>query len=181
MSEIILDVRERDEYEAEHVEHSINVPLSHFASVAPGVLNQIRERDVVLLCRSGMRAKLAEEQLRGLGYADKVRARVYEGGILAWKAAGKPTLAAKKNHLPLMRQVQLGAGLLILGSVTLGLTVAPGFFGVTAFVGAGLTVAGATGFCGMAILLSKMPWNKVPTVQEELCQVSPSGPDCSKN
>jgi rhodanese-related sulfurtransferase len=180
MSEVILDVRERDEFEAEHVEHSINVPLSHFASVAPGVLNQIRERDVVILCRSGMRAKLAETQLRGLGFADKIRARVFDGGILAWKAAGKPTIAAKKNHLPLMRQVQLGAGLLVLASTALGLFVAPGFFGVTAFVGAGLTVAGATGFCGMAILLAKMPWNKVPTLKEELCQVSPAGGDCTK-
>jgi rhodanese-related sulfurtransferase len=178
MSEVILDVRERDEFEAEHVAHSINVPFSHFVSVAPGVLNQLTAREIVLLCRSGARAKLAEEQLRGLGFGDKVRARVYAGGILAWKSAGNPTITAKKNHLPLMRQVQLAAGILILVSVALGLTVASGFFALTAFVGAGLSVAGATGFCGMAILLSKMPWNRVSTLKEELCQVSPSGQQC---
>jgi hypothetical protein len=32
---------------------------------------------------------------------------------------------------------------------------------IPAFLGAGLTMAGSTGWCGLAILLSKMPWNKV--------------------
>jgi rhodanese-related sulfurtransferase len=34
MREVVLDVRERDEFEAEHIEDSdsINVPLSHFAA-----------------------------------------------------------------------------------------------------------------------------------------------------
>lgn len=40
MTEVILDVRERDEFEAEHVPGSISVPLSHLDSVAPGVLDQ---------------------------------------------------------------------------------------------------------------------------------------------
>ena len=31
---------------------------------------------------------------------------------------------------------------------------------LTAFVGAGLVFAGLTGFCGLAVLLAKMPWNK---------------------
>ncbi|MBS1958500.1 MAG: rhodanese-like domain-containing protein [Bdellovibrionales bacterium] len=161
MNEVILDVRERDEYEAEHVEHSINVPLSHFATIAPGVLNQLGQANVVILCRSGNRAKLAFEQVKQLGYADKIAVRVYEGGIMEWKRAGNPTLLKHRSGLPIMRQVQLAAGLMILASTILGAFVNPAFLGVTAFVGAGLTVAGSTGFCGMAILLSKMPWNKL--------------------
>jgi hypothetical protein len=31
---------------------------------------------------------------------------------------------------------------------------------LSAFVGAGLIVAGITGFCGMANLLLHMPWNR---------------------
>lgn len=38
--------------------------------------------------------------------------------------------------------------------------VHPGFWGISVFVGAGLFVAGATGFCGMARLLAVMPWNR---------------------
>jgi rhodanese-related sulfurtransferase len=160
MNEVILDVRERDEFEAEHVEKSINVPLSHFSAIAPGVLNQLNQKNVAILCRGGNRAKLALEQVKQLGYADKITARVYEGGILEWKRLGNPTIVKNSNHLPIMRQVQIVAGALVFVSTLLGVFVAPGFLGVSAFVGAGLVVAGSTGFCGMAILLSKMPWNK---------------------
>jgi rhodanese-related sulfurtransferase len=179
MGEVILDVRERDEFEAEHVPNSIHVPLSQFGTVAPGVLNQLHERDVVLLCRSGMRAKLAQDQIRQLGFSDKVNARVYEGGILAWSKQGKPTIARKRGHLPIMRQVQLIAGLLVLVSSAAATWINPAFLGVTAFIGAGLTLAGSTGFCGMAHLLSWMPWNRsAPGAQEELCAVSPRSGGC---
>jgi rhodanese-related sulfurtransferase len=160
MGEIIMDVRERDEFEAEHVEHSINVPLSHFAVVAPGVLNQLRERDVLILCRSGNRARLAAEQVRQMGYSDKVTARVLEGGIVEWKRQGKPTVQRQKRHLPLMRQVQLVAGSAVLTSTLLGAFLNPWFLALAAFFGAGLIFAGATGFCGLAMLLDRMPWNR---------------------
>ena len=43
----------------------------------------------------------------------------------------------------------------------LALTVNPNRVFLCAFFGAGLTFAGSTGWCGLAILLSKMPWNRV--------------------
>jgi rhodanese-related sulfurtransferase len=60
----------------------------------------------------------------------------------------------------MMRQVQIGAGSLVLLGVLLGLLVHPGFLAIAAFAGAGLTLAGATGFCGMARLLAVAPWNR---------------------
>jgi hypothetical protein len=51
-------------------------------------------------------------------------------------------------------------GLMVLASVNLGLFVSLWFLAVAAFLGAGLTFAGATGTCGLAILLLKMPWNR---------------------
>jgi len=59
-----------------------------------------------------------------------------------------------------MRQVQLAAGALVLLGVLLGFLVAPAFFGISAFVGSGLMMAGATGWCGMARLLAHIPWNR---------------------
>ena len=59
-----------------------------------------------------------------------------------------------------MRQVQIAAGVLILLGVALGYSVSSAFFLLSAFVGAGLTLAGVTGFCGMARLLAVMPWNR---------------------
>ncbi len=46
MDHVTIDVRERDEFDAEHVEHSINLPLSEFARVAPGVLRQLEGKSV---------------------------------------------------------------------------------------------------------------------------------------
>ena len=43
----------------------------------------------------------------------------------------------------------------------LGLVVAPGFLAIPAFIGSGLVFAGASGWCGMAKLLARMPWNRV--------------------
>ncbi|WP_353203718.1 DUF2892 domain-containing protein [Sphingomonas sp.] len=60
----------------------------------------------------------------------------------------------------MMRQVQIVAGSLVLTGVVLGWLVSPYFFGVSAFVGAGLTFAGISGFCGMARLLGYLPWNR---------------------
>ena len=56
-----------------------------------------------------------------------------------------------------MRQVQIGAGGMILTGTLLSLLVHPGWIALAMFAGVGLFVAGTTGFCGMAILLEKMP------------------------
>jgi hypothetical protein len=61
------------------------------------------------------------------------------------------------------RQVQITAGLMILAGVVLGFLVAPGWFGLSAFVGAGLTFAGLSGTCAMARLLMLAPWNRART------------------
>jgi rhodanese-related sulfurtransferase len=180
MREIMIDVRERDEFEAEHVENSINVPLSHFSTVALGVLNPMNAKQVRILCRSGNRAKLALDQIKQLGYSDKIQATVYEGGILEWKRQGHPTIAKKKNHLPILRQVQILVGTTVLVTSLGGAFFSPWLLIISAFFGAGLAFAGVTGFCGMANLLALMPWNKTqPSKREELCQISPSSSCCS--
>jgi hypothetical protein len=54
----------------------------------------------------------------------------------------------------------IAAGSLVLLGVLLGQFIASGFYVVPAFVGAGLTFAGITGWCGMAKFLAFMPWNR---------------------
>jgi hypothetical protein len=56
--------------------------------------------------------------------------------------------------------VQIAAGSLVVLGIVLGFAIHPAFFGLSALMGAGLTFAGVTGFCGMARLLSIMPWNR---------------------
>ena len=83
-----------------------------------------------------------------------------EGGLDAWKKAGLPVVADRRQPLELQRQVQIGAGSLAFLGTLLGLMVSPWFFGVPLFVGAGLITAGVTGFCGLARLLLHAPWNR---------------------
>ena len=179
MEQVILDVREQDEFAAEHVPGSIWVPLSQFNHSAPGVLQSLVGRQVLLMCRSGSRARLAGEQIDKLGFKGQIEVSVYEGGILDWVRQGKPVVTRKAAHLPIMRQVQLVAGLIVLVSSLLSVYVDRRMVWAAAFVGAGLTFAGLTGFCGLAQLLAVMPWNKTrPGSDEELCRVSPKSTGC---
>ncbi len=63
--------------------------------------------------------------------------------------------------IDLMRQVQIAAGLLTLLGVILGVALSLWFLALSTVVGGGLTMAGITGFCGMARLLVALPWNRV--------------------
>lgn len=158
MNPIIIDVRESDEYAAEHIEHSIHIPLSNFSRQAPSFLRTLSGRPVVLMCRSGKRASLAAAE--AATFDCDVKPEVFTGGIQEWVKQGKAVVRLQRTRLPLMRQVQIGAGSLAFVGAMLAHFVHPSFIFVSAFVGAGLMVAGATGFCGMAKLLGRMPWNR---------------------
>ena len=81
-----------------------------------------------------------------------------EGGVSAWAKQGLP-VETTQQPLPIFRQIQIGAGGLVLAGV-LGSFVWPSMLWLSAFVGAGLIFAGVTGFCGLGLLLAAMPWNK---------------------
>lgn len=151
---VLVDIREADEFARSHVAGALSRPLSSYEQAN---LKMVAGKDVVFTCRSGMRtgANCARLSARIAGDA-----YVLEGGLDNWAKAGLPVVTDAKAPLEMMRQVQIGAGLLVLIGVALGFAVHPGWFGLAAFVGAGLTFAGATGFCGMARVLALMPWNR---------------------
>jgi len=62
--------------------------------------------------------------------------------------------------LSLERQVQIVIGSLLVLKVVLGFSVHELFFALTAMIGVGLILAGTTRWCGMAKLISHMPWNR---------------------
>ncbi len=88
------------------------------------------------------------------------RSRSRRAGWNNWKQSKLPTVQDKSQPRPLMQQVQIVAGTLILSGVVLGYAVNPGFFLLSGFVGAGLLFAGLSGWCGMALLLAKCPRNR---------------------
>lgn len=60
----------------------------------------------------------------------------------------------------LERQVRIAAGAIVFAGVLLGHFVNPAFIWLSGFVGAGLVFAGVTDWCGMGMLIAKMPWNQ---------------------
>ncbi|MCB0419613.1 MAG: rhodanese-like domain-containing protein [Bdellovibrionales bacterium] len=182
MDRVIVDVREEDEFAAEHVEGSINIPLSKIEKSGKGVFQHINHKPISIMCRSGKRATLAMDTIRRLNFIDtKDDVKVYTGGILEWKAQGHPVVVKKLNHLPILRQVHLIAGAMALTFALLGYFVNQNFVFGAAFVGMGLAFAGATGTCLMAILLAKMPWNASnDNLTQETCTAGTGTINCAK-
>lgn len=153
---LICDIREHDEFNREHIQGAVNTPLSKFDPEQVELMAQSMDK-VVVHCLSGNRTKMNEAK-----FAQIKRDEVFilDGGISAWKATGCVVNKNEKAPLPIMRQVQMIAGSLIVIGVVLGFLISPGFFLLSGFVGAGLTFAGVTGFCGMANILMLLPYNK---------------------
>ena len=80
----LLDVRSQAEWDQMHIAKSILIPLDQLSNRLGEVP---RDQDVVVICRSGVRAKEGMTILRGAGY---VRAVCMTGGLLAWNNAGYP-------------------------------------------------------------------------------------------
>lgn len=148
---ILVDIREVDEFARERVPVARNKPLSALSAIRSDA------KAVIFHCRTGNRTQVNSQRLAG---AADCEAYVLEGGLDAWKQAGLPVTADPRQPIEIMRQVQITAGFLVLMGVVLGTLVAPGFYGLSAFVGAGLMFAGTSGWCGMAKLLALMPWNR---------------------
>lgn len=149
----VIDVREPVEYASGHIDGSLNIPLARIAQA------DLPAGPLVLVCHSGNRSGRALEMLKAQGHPHPLAD--LEDGVPAWEQAGLPLRRLKRAPLPLMRQVQIAAGSLVLLGLILGSTVAPAWILLSWFVGAGLVFAGISGFCGMARLLAAMPWNRI--------------------
>jgi rhodanese-related sulfurtransferase len=84
----LLDVREADEFTGElgHIPGSILVPLRHLTERA-GELEKYREREIIAICRAGVRSTTAAAILSGLGFEHVCNLK---GGMLDWNDAKLP-------------------------------------------------------------------------------------------
>jgi len=152
---VLVDIRESDEFARSHVRGAQSQPLSTWEKAH---LNIDPAADVIFTCRSGMRTAGACDRLAARVNGDTF---VLDGGLDGWAKAGLPVETNADAPMEIMRQVQIAAGSLILIGVILGFLAAPAWFSLAGFVGAGLTFAGISGYCGMARLLMLAPWNRV--------------------
>ena len=168
----LVDIRETDEYTQEFVPGSRLIPLSIIAK-HPLKDADAPDKPIVFFCHSGNRTANASDLLERL--AGDVQAYRLDGGISGWEKAGLP-VEHISSTIPLFRQIQIAAGSLVLIGVimmfsasyarayqetgVIGSAFWHPFFWLSAFVGAGLVFAGISGFCGLGVLLSHMPWNR---------------------
>lgn len=154
---LILDVRTS----IEHKEQSLGLPHIHIPLDQLNVAEFLKSHNLkphdplYILCRSGRRAETAAKAFMEAGF-DNVH--VIDGGIVACGSCNIEL--CKQPVISLERQVRIAAGLFVLIGIFLGSYVSAVFYGLSAFVGAGLVFAGITDWCGMGLLLARAPWNR---------------------
>lgn len=154
-----IDVRDTQEYAHEHIDNALHKPLADLTAddIAP-------DKVTIFYCQSGFRTQQAQPQLSTL-----CRDELYilQGGLNAWKKAQQATIRNPHTPIPIMRQVQIIVGfMVVLGSI-LGFTVSPSFHYLSAFFGAGLLFAGLSGTCALASLLMRLPFNRAHKTESE--------------
>jgi len=165
---ILIDVREPDEYIREHIPQAHLVPLSGFN---PEDFPKEHGKVAVFHCRSGGRTESAAPQILRTGFREVYQ---LEGGLQAWREAGLKVNENLRAPISIMRQVQIAAGSLVVLGIVLAALIHPWFAFLSAFVGAGLVYAGASGVCTMATILSHMPWNREIAGQKRLAPYAKS-------
>jgi rhodanese-related sulfurtransferase len=159
----LIDVRTPAEFGEVHVDFARNVPLDRLDPKQIATDHGGRSGPIYFVCRSGGRSKTACEKMIAAGVADVVSV---DGGTTACDAAGLPVVRGKKA-MSLERQVRIAAGALVaIGAALAAFGPDPLWksigAGLAGFVGCGLVFAGITDTCGMAMLISRMPWNQAP-------------------
>jgi rhodanese-related sulfurtransferase len=154
----LLDVRTPAEHSQIHVPGVHLIPLDRLDGAQLAASGGfLKAKPVYILCQSGGRAKQAATKLEQSGFE---KCSVVEGGTSAWAAAGLPVNRGASRVISLERQVRIAAGFLVFTGVILSQIVNPAFIWLSGFVGAGLIFAGATDWCGMGMLIARMPWNQ---------------------
>ncbi len=75
-----IDVRTPREFKENHISNFKNLPLHELSQQAIKQLSQ--EKEVIVICQSGMRSKKAAKILKQLGFNDVTNVK---GGMNAWK------------------------------------------------------------------------------------------------
>ena len=152
---MIIDIREKEEINQEKIKGAINLPLSEKENLENFI--EHTNTDVIVMCRSGKRAEMFYNSLCD---KNKKKCVVYEGGVIAYSKKNE-TLKTNNVSLPIFRQVLIAISIFLILLSSFGLILETEFiFYAILSMSIGIMIAGTTGNCLMANLLSKMWWNK---------------------
>jgi len=100
---LLLDVREPDEFNMAHIRNSLCVPRGVLESACDydyeetePELVTAREKDIVVICRSGYRSVLACSVMQLMGYRSVVSLKT---GIKGWNDYDQPLFDADDNEM----------------------------------------------------------------------------------
>ena len=101
---LILDIREPDEFSAMHIQDSLHVPRGILESACEydyeetvRELVEARERNIVVVCRSGNRSALAAFTMQLMGYQQVSSMKT---GLRGWNDYELPLVDANGNTVP---------------------------------------------------------------------------------
>ncbi len=157
LDEVLLDVRTPAEYKGGHIKEAENEPLAEIEKAAKHLKGI---GTVYVSCGTGNRSRQACEVLSEAG----VNVVNVQGGLSAWMRDGLDVVshsgALGRKVIPIIRQVMIVAGTMVLVGVILGDLHSKYWYLLSAFAGGGLLFAGVSGICTMSNILAKMPWNR---------------------
>ena len=81
---VLLDVRTQSEYDSGHIKNAINISHEKILE-SPELLAEYKDNQIVVFCRSGVRAGKVIQLLESLGFDDIID---IDGDMLAWSKAG---------------------------------------------------------------------------------------------
>lgn len=190
---MILDIRTQMEHTEKHLAcRHAHVPFDE-GDPKKFMMRHGFDKDgkVYILCESGARSKKMAEKFTSEGYENIY---VIKGGLKACENIGheikerdaqphmvKHSVLQVKGFISLERQVRIAAGLFAVFGAGLALTIHSLFALIPLFVGLGLIFAGVTDRCGVALILTKAPWNKIKdpsdasSATSDLSSISRSG------
>jgi rhodanese-related sulfurtransferase len=174
---VIIDVRTL----MEHGEKHLKIPHQHVPLDELDPKNFIqkcaidKKTKIYVICRSGGRARKAAEKFAAENYENVF---VIDGGLTACENCGHKVEghASKKScdnfgsPISLERQVRIAAGVFTFIGAFFALIFNPIFALIPLFIGGGLIFAGITDRCGLALVLTKAPWNKSQNSAKNFCE-----------
>ncbi|NQV69838.1 MAG: rhodanese-like domain-containing protein [Pseudohongiella sp.] len=85
---IVLDIRDKKEFDTGHIVDSINIPLAKLDQRITE-LQKHKEKPVVVVCKQGQHSADAAKKLQAAGHAEVFK---LSGGLTEWKAQSMPLI-----------------------------------------------------------------------------------------
>jgi rhodanese-related sulfurtransferase len=130
-----------------------------YENLNPEIMSMHKDKNIVVYCNHGISSRFFARQLQAKYPEHKVMTLDGGSDALTKDAGMSCALNITPAKMTITRQIcAIAGGIIVVGGMSS--LVWPAMTWLTISVGAGLCVSGLTGWCALANILLKMPWNK---------------------